>query len=215
MKHISNYDYIVWDFNGTLLDDVAHGIACVNSLLAKRNMPTLQSVDAYHSVFCFPIEEYYRRLGLLDVDDYPTLAAEWVGAYRAKEKELPVRKEAKALLKRLASASVKQIVLSATEVEMLKKQLYYLSLGEYFGEILGRKDYYATDKSDIAIAWREAHPTAHVLMIGDTDHDLKAAQAAGFDCVLVAGGHQSYAHLQAVCADAYPDFATLEKELFA
>lgn len=215
MKPITAYDHMIWDFNGTLLDDVAHGIAAVNALLARRNLPIIESIKAYHSVFCFPIEEYYRRLGLLAVDDYPTLAAEWVREYRAKEETLPVRKEAKALLARLAQTGIKQSILSATEKEMLKKQLSYLKLTPYFSEILGREDYYATDKSDIAVAWRNANPSARVLMIGDTDHDLKAAKAAGFDCALVAGGHQSLAHLQFVCKDTFADFCDLERALFA
>ncbi|MBO5790025.1 MAG: HAD family hydrolase, partial [Clostridia bacterium] len=168
----------------------------------------------YHRVFCFPIEEYYRRLGLLDVDDYPTLAAEWVKEYRAKEDSLPAREDAKALLARISQLGIKQSILSASETEMLKKQLRCLGITSYFTEILGRKDYYATDKSDIAIAFRKANPNAKVLMIGDTDHDLKAAQVANFDCALVAGGHQSFAYLKSICPNAFADFSDLERVLF-
>lgn len=215
MNSLAAYDLIIWDFNGTILDDVWHGISAVNTLLSRRNLPTIDTLEHYYSVFGFPIEDYYRRLGLLDVDDYPTLAAEWIKEYRAKEDSLPARKDAVSLLSRIAKAGKKQSILSATETEMLKKQLSYLGLTSYFAEVLGRKDYYAADKSNIAVAFRQANPTLKVLMIGDTDHDFKAAQMAGFDCALVAGGHQSLAYLQSICKDTYADFTSLERELFA
>ena len=98
---------------------------------------------------------------------------------------------------------------------MLKKQLSYLGLTSYFAEVLGRKDYYAADKSNIAVAFRQANPTLKVLMIGDTDHDLKAAQVANFDCALVAGGHQSFAYLKSIYPNAFADFSDLERVLFA
>ena len=40
------------------------------------------------------------------------------------------------------------------------------------------------------------------------------ADAGGFDCVLVCGGHQSPAYLATLGCDVAPDFPTLEKCLF-
>ena len=63
VRHATEYQTVVWDFNGTLLDDLGIGIASINALLARRGMPLVESHDAYHRIFCFPIREYYRRLG--------------------------------------------------------------------------------------------------------------------------------------------------------
>ena len=50
-----NYTYCIWDFNGTLFDDIDAGIKAVNTLLAERGLPTLDSKEKYHQVFDFPI----------------------------------------------------------------------------------------------------------------------------------------------------------------
>ena len=57
------YSHIIWDFNGTILNDVNTGIMSVNALLRDRGLKTLDSVDDYHKVFGFPIIDYYKRLG--------------------------------------------------------------------------------------------------------------------------------------------------------
>ncbi len=214
MKPARTYDYILWDFNGTLLDDLRHGINTVNTVLRRRGLPTVDTLERYYSLFGFPIEDYYRKLGLLDKEPYDKVAVEWIDEYRKGEKDIPARKGAVELVRRIHDAGIKEGVLSATETEMLRTQLGYLHLLPYFDEILGREDIYAAGKEGIARAFREKHPEAKVLMIGDTDHDKMTADAGGFDCVLVCGGHQSPAYLMTLGCDIAPDFPTLEKSLF-
>ena len=54
--------HIVWDWNGTLLDDRWLTIAVMNRLLARRNMDELTE-DRYLQLFTFPGIDYNRRLG--------------------------------------------------------------------------------------------------------------------------------------------------------
>ena len=215
LKPHSAYDRIIWDFNGTILDDLWHGIRAVNVLLKKRNLPLIEDLDRYYSVFGFPIQEYYGKLGLLDRDDYDKVAVEWITEYRREEAGIPPREDAVALIRRLHEAGVKQSVLSASETKMLTQQLGYLDLLPYFDHILGRQDIYAADKTKIAVAYREKHPNEQVLMIGDTDHDYETASAAGFSCVLVAGGHQSFDYLKTLGCDVAESFTELGGILFA
>ena len=75
---------------------------------------------------------------------------------------------------------------------MLCEQLGELGVSEYFIEVIGLDHIKATSKLHLAGAWREEHPNAVPLFIGDTDHDLYAANAMCADCILVACGHQSF-----------------------
>ena len=209
-----DYDYILWDFNGTLLDDLWHGIQTVNTLLRRRGMPTVDTLERYYSLFGFPIEDYYRRLGLLDNEPYDKVAVEWLDEYRKGEATLPAREGARELVERINAAGIRQGVLSATETQMLRTQLDYLNLTSFFSEILGRDDIYAADKTGIARAFRQKHPHDRILMIGDTDHDKATADAAGFDCVLVGGGHQALAYLQTLGCETAPDMTALGGMLF-
>lgn len=54
---------VFWDWNGTLMDDAAYSCGCLNGLLDEYGYPQRYDLDAYRSVFGFPIEDYYRRVG--------------------------------------------------------------------------------------------------------------------------------------------------------
>ncbi len=187
-----DYTQIFWDFNGTILDDLDLGIRTVNTLLRRRGLPTIDTVEMYYSLFGFPVQDYYEKIGLWHKgEDFSPVAHEWMNQYRSEEHTAPVRKGAKEVLDAIRTAGIPQGLLSATETEMLKEQIAHLGIAEYFSPLLGRDDIYAASKSGLAARYRETHPDARVLMIGDTSHDLDTARAGGFDCILLCGGHES------------------------
>lgn len=206
----SDYSHVVWDFNGTILDDVGIGIEAVNLLLSRRGLPVLRDADAYREVFGFPIEDYYRRLGFdFKRESYKVVAHEWVREYRAREATAPVREGVRELLTFVRERGIPQSVISASESGMLKEQLSLLGVSEYFEEICGMDNIYAASKTEMARAWAKKRAPGRVLMIGDTDHDAETAKAAGFDLVLVAGGHTKQSVLESTGAPVFESFYTL------
>ena len=207
---IREYERVLWDFNGTLLDDVALAVASNNILLARRGLPPIPSEDACRELFCFPFADYYRVLGLeSEGEAFNRIAHEWMKEYRAGENDAPLRDGALAALDFIRAAGIPQGILSATEETQLEEQVTALGIRPYFDRLFGREDIYATDKSGIAARYRAEHPTERVLMIGDTVHDAETARAGGFSCVLVAGGHQSPARLRGAGVGIFPDYPTL------
>ena len=194
-----HHTHLIWDFNGTILDDVRHGIRCTNTMLAARGLPVIPSVDAYREIFGFPIDAYYRRLGFdFDREDYDTvLAPEWVVMYLAGESACPTVEGAVETIRRVKEMGIPQILLSATKIDMLNGQLERLGLLGEFDEVIGLDNIHARSKKAQAIAWKERHPDARPLFIGDTEHDAQVADAVGGDCVLFVGGHQSAGRLAA------------------
>ena len=193
------YTDIVWDFNGTLLDDVRAGIDAVNDMLARRGLSTIDSVEEYRELFCFPIIDYYAKLGFdfAKEDYYDVLAPEWVALYLENYKRSTLTDGAKQTLQALAELGYTQTLLSATELQMLKGQVQDLELTDCFSEIWGLDNIHAGGKIGTALAWREAHPHAKALFVGDSVHDWEVANAVGADCVLFCGGHQNRATLSA------------------
>ena len=55
---------ILWDWNGTLLDDVEVALAAMNEMLARRGLPLLQGREPYRDIFTFPVRVYYTAAGL-------------------------------------------------------------------------------------------------------------------------------------------------------
>lgn len=193
LRNRGDYTHIVWDFNGTLLDDIRLGIDSVNVMLEKRGLPVIPDEDAYRRVFGFPIDAYYRRLGFdFEAEDYDTvLAPEWVAHYLAGEAGCGLIPGAAEAVEAIEKRGLPQIVLSATKIEQLEGQLARLGLKDAFAEILGLDNIHARSKVKVALEWKERHPDARPLFIGDTEHDGDVADAVGGDCLLFCGGHQS------------------------
>ena len=187
-----NYTHIIWDFNGTILDDVKVGIESVNVLLKARGLREIASVEEYRRVFGFPIIEYYKRIGFdFEKENYADVAVEWVDEYMSRVDNAKTNDGAEECLREIVDSGRKNILISATEINMLKKQLGMLGISQLFDGVYGLDNIHAHNKTAVAKLWRENNPDAKVLFVGDTDHDLESARAIGADCVLYSGGHQS------------------------
>ena len=186
------FDRVIWDFNGTILDDVRAGIDSANELLARYQLAPISSVEQYHRLFGFPIRSYYERLGFdFSRYDFETLAHEWVAIYLRRVKDAPARPGIKKTISDLRRLGLKQTVLSMTETDMLHRQLSFLGLENDFDEICGLDNVYASGKLSLAAAWRDNHPGEHAILVGDTSHDAKSAAVIGCPCLLITGGHES------------------------
>lgn len=194
---MKQYTHLIWDFNGTLLDDVQVGIRSANRLLAAHDLPQIDSTERYRELFGFPIIDYYRRLGFdFEKLPYADLAVEWVAYYLEESRAATLYPDVIDSLERVRLAGLVQTVLSATELGMLTHQIEGLGIGDYFDGLLGLENIQAYSKEEIGRRWREAHPEASVQLVGDTDHDAKVAAAMEVDCALVCRGHQSRAQLE-------------------
>lgn len=189
---MKKYTHIVWDFNGTIIDDVDAEIISVNKLLTDKGKPPIPDRETYRNEFGFPIIDYYRRIGLIESDDeYSVMAVRWVDEYTKNVKEAPLCPDVREMLEYFRKKGLIQLIISANEINMLKWQLDGLGVAEYFDEILGLGNIEAYSKVSLGTEWAKRHHGANVLFIGDTLHDDEVAQAMGADCVLVSNGHQS------------------------
>lgn len=191
------YDLVVWDFNGTIIDDVELGIRSVNTMLEKRALPTVSGVEEYRRRVRFPIIDYYRDLGFdFEAEPYDRLAHEWVALYNAGASGLGPTHGAPEAIKMIHGARVGQVIISASERQMMIDSLERLGLSAYFGQILGQDNIYAAGKLDTVRAFRDSCGAKRAVVIGDTPHDFEMAQLLGADCVLYTLGHSSLRDLE-------------------
>ena len=72
---------IIWDYNGTLLNDLEIGIESINLMLSKRNLPLLTS-ESYREVFTFPVKDYYEKVGFdFEKENWDLTAQEFITNY--------------------------------------------------------------------------------------------------------------------------------------
>ena len=186
------FDLVVWDFNGTIIDDVRLGIDSVNTLLAARGLPTITGVDEYRRRLRFPIIDYYRDLGFdFDAEPYEKLAHERVALYNAGADKLEATVGAREAIAAIADAGIEQMILSASERDMMIRALDRLGLTGFFGEILGQDNIYAAGKLETARAFAAGCGAKNPVVIGDTVHDAETARELGAQCILYTLGHSS------------------------
>ena len=202
------YDHVIWDFNGTVLSDMEAGIVATNEMLVARGLPVLSDMDSYRRAFRFPVEQYYRDLGFdFEKEDYKSvLAPLWVSLYNKYSKESPIFDGVRELTSALRAMGVQQSILSASEQKMMEQQLRERGALDWFDEIWGNDSIHAYGKKELSARWRESHPRARAVLLGDTTHDFESACELGADCILIAAGHHDEARL---CACGVPVVADI------
>lgn len=202
---------ILWDWNGTLLDDLQYGMSVRNRTFPAFGLPAVISVESYHQQFTFPIRTYYERAGVTD-ENFAQVAHAWMAEYVRGFSAVPLHTDALDTLQRFADEGLRQVVLSVTRRDMLAQQIAQFDIQHYFHEVLGLGDIYAGSKEDIGRQYLQRCGIApeDTMMIGDTLHDADVASAIGAQCVLVSRGHQSR---ETLLTSGFPVVNTL-KEAF-
>ena len=193
-------DCLIWDWNGTLLDDLDFCVDALNWLLGQFGYPQRYDRAGYRAIFGFPIEDYYRRAGFdFARHPFPVLAERYMEHYIPGSMACPLAADAPAALAAARAAGCRQVVLSASPLPTLRRQVANLNAGGWFDELLGLSDIYARSKVELGRAWlaRSGLDPASALLVGDTLHDAEVARELGARCVLCAAGHQPRARLEA------------------
>lgn len=184
---------IVWDFNGTLLDDLQ---ACLNALNALLRMRGLSPVtrEYYRAHFGFPVIHFYRDLGLVpnDEEDWQNLGESFHMRYLFS-KTLGLQPGAREAIFALHRSGYRQGVLSALEQGLLELQLAQFGLASTMDFISGSRSYDGASKQAAAAA---LNISGRVILIGDTEHDAEVAKAQRWQCILCAAGHQTSERLK-------------------
>lgn len=205
----SRYRHIIWDWNGTLLDDLDLSISVMNGLLARRRLPLLDR-SRYHTLFDFPVRAYYERLGFDPVvDGFERLSVEFISGYDARRLEAALHANAAATLKSIGHAGLQQSILSAYRHETLHEIVAHFDLTGHFAHIAGLDNIHAHSKVALGralVARIDAAPK-EILLIGDTLHDFEVARELGVDCALVAAGHHPSPRLQASGAPVFDNLS--------
>ncbi|MBT7618920.1 MAG: HAD family hydrolase [Calditrichaeota bacterium] len=212
----NKYRHILWDWNGTLLDDVWLCIEIFNGMLIKRGMITI-NFEQYREMFDFPVRKCYERAGFdFSKETFDCVAAEFVNEYAGRVGECQLNDGARELLDLFADSGAQQAILSATEQTQLESMIAASGLNGVFNRIVGQSNHFANGKVQSSRDLMESLGISRhqVLLIGDTIHDYDIAEQLGIDCALVSIGHHSREKLKRKSArvfDQLSDVANLLK----
>lgn len=190
---------ILWDWNGTLLNDVDLCVFALNAMLKRYQLPEIQRTD-YTREFTFPVRDFYENLGF-DFAEYAfeTISAEWIDIYKdnlTKRSELNL--DILHTLELLKQKKLEQHILSACEIELLTTSAKHFDIVHYFDKIYGADNIHGAGKIHIGEKWLQENVRnpQETMLLGDTIHDAEVAKRMGIKCVLIARGHQDKNRLQ-------------------
>lgn len=184
--------HIVWDWNGTLLDDVQASVNTINRLLDARALPLISQAD-YREQFGFPVWNYYAAIGFrLETENLDQLARTFHDLFLA-DPAIRLRPEALPVLQHCRNAGLGLSILSASEQSILERMLADAGITACFDFIHGVDNLHGRSKVETgrALISRIPCPPTEVLFVGDTLHDHEVASQLGAACVLISQGHQS------------------------
>lgn len=209
--------HIIWDFNGTLLDDVQLSVDCDNHVFDRLGLPHITAQD-YRRHMTMPVRDFYTALGIdLNVYPYETIADIWLEMFNSNAVECGLAAGALAAIDRLAAAGYTQSVLSASYEPDLIAQCRALGLTQRMIAINGLSDQSARKKTEIGRVQMQSLGLEgkNVVLVGDMIADAQLAQDLGARCVLVPWGHNSLERLSETGAPIAHRFEELEEILAA
>ena len=202
---------IIWDFNGTLLNDMQVCIDCMNIMLKERDLPVLD-LERYRDIFTFPVRDYYLSLGFdFQKEPFDIPAHQFIDLYRENLHLAPLHRDISEVLDYFDQHHFQQVILSAMEQEFLADTLKSKGILKYFSKVAGITNHLGEGKVEMAkelIAFLGKTPE-QICMIGDTVHDYEVALGSGISCILIAQGHQSFERLCSLNCLVLKDMKTL------
>jgi len=202
---INKYKHVIWDWNGTMFNDVELCVNVGNNLFQRKNVPQM-SLERYRSIFTIPVKDYYVAAGFdFEKESFEIVGKEWMDEYEERKFECSLHDDLVPFMEKLRERGIKQSVLSAYKQDNLEKILSHFDLNEYLEHVVGLDNIYAASKLELGKSLIRTIGTekGETLMIGDTVHDYDVATEIGSDCILIANGHQTFETLSTTGAKVY------------
>ena len=206
-----NFRNLIWDFNGTIIDDARLCCEAYNYVLGLHGKPGITQ-DHLAKIWNLPVRGFFANFDFENLDQVIDLLCEqFHDFYAARWHACEIQPGVPQLLDYVRQRSFGQAVLSGHPHDYLVEMLQHFELYSEFMSVRGVDTIVAVDKIQVGrdmmkdLQWNPAE----TLIVGDSTFDFDTAEALGIGCVLVARGIQSRERLVAVGApvfDSLSDF---------
>lgn len=202
--------HIIWDWNGTLFDDLHIVVDSVNASLAAIGSDRAIDGDGYRDHYRRPVRSFYDvLLGRAVTDtEWDTINRRFHDAYFERLDEASLNLEAHAAVAEVQTRNLTQSILSMWTDSLLRPTVARHGLAEFMLAIQGSQ---AAEGAIKAALLRDHLATldlgsTKVVMVGDTFDDAHAADDVGIGAVFFDGGSH---HRHALEATGVPVADTL------
>lgn len=206
------YTHIIWDWNGTLLNDISASLRSVNDMLALRGKPPMD-INFYRECISVPIIGFYEKAFDMENEDYEVIIKQYNEGYLRHLDECELTDGVVDVIDYFEKNGVKQAVISSSNNAQLIQNVTKYGIFDRFDAVLGADDFYAGSKIERAENYlKSSGEERRVLVIGDIVHDAEMAEKLGADCVLLTSGHENRERLYSAKATVISDIRELIEE---
>lgn len=187
--------HVVWDWNGTLLDDLHEVVESVNEALRAIGENSI-TARQYGTHYTRPVRRFYDSLLGRPITDaeWHTLDEVFHDVYRDLVPDIRLAPDALEALQAVLDAGHTQSLLSMLWHHELVPMVDRFGLEPYLRRVEGLRGERGARKEGFLVQHLaslcdgEGMEPSHVLMIGDALDDADAARAVGTRCVLYDRG---------------------------
>lgn len=192
--------HIVWDWNGTLLDDNDAVVSAVNAVCTAFGREHID-IEQWRAVYSRPLLRCYERLldRELGEQDWARVDKFYHEEYRNLLHSVGLATGVPEVLRQWQRAGNTQSLLSMWFHDELRPLVAEHGLEPLFSRVDGLRDEVGGGSKDVhlrrhldELGWEPAE----VALVGDVVDDARAAEQVGADCVLVTTGVMSRPALQ-------------------
>ncbi|MFH8840961.1 HAD family hydrolase [Streptomyces sp. NPDC017868] len=193
--------HLVWDWNGTLLDDIGAVIGATNAAFTELGLETI-TLERYRELYTVPVPKFYERImGRLPTDEeWTVMDGAFHRHYWQRAESCGLTAGAAELLAARQESGLTQSLLSLAPHADLIPLVRRYGIAERFVRMDGRVDASTDGKSGHMVRHLAALgvQAERVVVIGDAADDAVAAAHVGARAVLYTGGSHSRASLSRV-----------------
>ncbi len=201
-------DAVVFDWNGTLLADIAHTFAATGEVLERLGKPRI-TMAKYRDSYSMPISDFYLKIGFssTEIERHEHAITEiWTDHYSQAAAKVRLRRGARRVLESLKDMGHGSLLLSNHYRDDIAGHAKRLRIDGYFHNILAN-DHFKTAFRSNGKQWRleeyaKERGIGRAIVIGDSVEEVEIARNMGFVSVAITGGFCSEGRLRA----AKPDY---------
>lgn len=201
---------LIFDWSGTLVDDLGPVIEATNAVLGKYDLPPLDR-EGFRRRFRLPYREFYTEV--LPHVPLEELEAHFRPAFDAAATPVTVLPHAREKLEWCAALGIRTFVLTSMDADAFERQMDDFGFRDLFEATYAG----VLDKREVIHRILETHglDPAETAFVGDMIHDVETARHGGVSSIAVLTGYNHPEVLARVRPDiTVPDLGVL-RSLFA
>lgn len=195
---MKNYDLIVFDWDGTIMDSTAVIVMSIQQAARDLGLPVPADSIASHVIGLGLTDALSMAVPRLQRADYPRMVERYVAHWRTHEDDLVLFPGVRDLLAELRQRQYLLAVATGKSRAGLDRSLAHGALADAFDWTRCADETRSKPHPQMLIELMERFevPPERTLMIGDTTHDSQMASNAGVPAVSVTYGAHPRAQLE-------------------